>query len=125
MEGQVTISLKEYTDLIIENNSLKILLSQYQRKIESDTDNKIYSSKINAMQSIEEVNKLLDSSDEKLLEKFTDNYSWTWENISEENYSIATTKEVKELAVSLIKKRLNCRLNDLLDIERDKENENE
>lgn len=120
MEGQVTLSLKEYTDLIIENNNLKTLVSQYQRKVESDIKEEIYDVRITAIQSVEEVNKLLDSSDEELLSKFTNNYSWTWKDISEENYSIKTIKEVKEIAVSLIKKQLNCRLNDLL--EKDKEN---
>lgn len=46
MEEQIILSLKEYTDLITENNNLKTLLLQYQRKIESDIYNKIYSAKI-------------------------------------------------------------------------------
>lgn len=120
MEGQVTLSLKEYTDLVIENNNLKRLVSQYQRRIENDVDEEIYSSRINALSSIEEVKQWLDADDKKLLEKFTSGYSWSWRNISDKNFNVNTEQEVREIAVKIIKKQLDYQLQDLL--EREKEN---
>ena len=122
MEGQVTLSLKEYTDLVIENNNLKRLVSQYQRRIENEVEEQIYSSRINALSSIEEVKQWLDADDKKLLEKFTSNYSWNWQTISDRNFNVNTAQEVKEIAVVIIKKQLDCQLQDLL--EKEKENEN-
>ena len=122
MEGQVTLSLKECTDLVIENNNLKRLVSQYQRRIENDVNEEIYSSKINALSSIEEVKKWLDANNEKLLEKFTSNYSWNWRNISDKNFNVNTEQEVKEIAVKNIKKQLDYQLQDLLEKESEKEN---
>lgn len=122
MEGQVTLSLKEYTDLVIENNNLKRLVSQYQRRIENDVEEEIYSSRIQAVSSIEEVKQLLDADDKKLLEKFTSSYSWSWRNISDKNFNVNTEQEVREIAVKIIKKQLDYRLEDLLEKEREKEN---
>lgn len=114
MEGQITLSLKEYTDLVIENNNLKRLVSQYQRRIENDVNEQIYSSRINALSSIEKVKQWLDADDNKLLERFTSNSSWRWKNISEQNYGVNTEQEIKEIAVTNVKKQLDCQLQDLL-----------
>lgn len=112
MDGQVTLPLKEYVDLVIENNSLKQIIAQYNRKIEKDVQEKIYDSKINALNE-DELKTCLCKSDKELLRDFTDNYSWTWKDIAIENYSVKNENEVKEIAVSLIKKMINERLNNL------------
>ena len=122
MDGQLTLSLKEYTDLVIENNNLKRIITKYNRKIERDIEEKIYDSKINAL-DINELKTCLSKSDKELLSNFTANYSWAWRSIADDNYSIKTEDEIKEMAASLIKKMMNDRLNDLL--EKDEENENE
>lgn len=114
MENTVTLSLKDYTDLILENNNLKNLVKKYQRKVEEDVEDKIYESRIAALNSIDEVNKLLDVDADSLLSKFTNNYSWTWDNISNDNYGIVDETTVKEMAVSKIKMLLNYRLQDLM-----------
>ena len=112
MDGQVTLPLKEYVDLVIENNNLKQIIARYNRKIESDILEKIYDSKIAAL-NIDELKTCLCNNDQELLRKFTDNYSWTWKDIAVENYSVKNENEVKEMAVSLIKKMMNARLNEL------------
>lgn len=119
MEGQVTLSLKEYTDLVIENNNLKLLVKQYQRRIKNEVEDEIFESRIAAIKTKDEIQNYFDSKDDVLIGKFTNNYSWKWREISERNYGVTDEKAIKELAVSIIKEKLNYRLSDILEEEKE------
>lgn len=119
----VTLSLEEYTKLIIENHDLKGVVAGYKRKVEVDVDEELHLSYIDSIKTKAECWKWLSSSDEELLKKFSDNYSWRWESISERNYGICSTTQVKNTAVRLIKKRLNERMADVAGEEEDSKEE--
>lgn len=124
MENVVTMSLEEYTKLIIENNNLKLVISNYKREALRKVDEEIRESKINSIQTSEEVKKYLNLSDERLLNEFTSVYSWTWKSIADNCYNVFTAQEIKDMATAEIKRMLDERLKDLLDKEEEKNNEN-
>ena len=115
--NMVTLSLEEYTKLIIENHDLKGVVAGYKRKVEADVDEELHLNYIDSIKTKAECWKWLSSSDEELLKKFSDGYSWRWESISERNYGICSTAQVKNIAVMLIKRRLNERIADVTDEE--------
>lgn len=121
-ENVVTMSLDDYTKLIIENHNLKQTLLGIKKKVKRDVEETIYYVKISSINSKDEVIKLLDADENTLLSKFTENYDWTWRNISERNNDIVDAQEVKEMAIAEIKHLLHERLGDLSEFNEVKEN---
>jgi hypothetical protein len=109
----VTIDLKTYTNLIIENTNLKALVAGCHRKIKEDVREEIYSSTINSLKTTAECWDWLSKSNDKLLCKFASSSSWTWENIAHKNYDIMSVAQVKDLAASEIKKSISEKLGEL------------
>ena len=122
-ENIVTMSLDDYTKLIVENHDLKNLVSGIRRKVENEVEEKIMNGRINALNTREEVLKKMELLDTSLLCEFTTGYSYTWERISRDSYDIVSVEEVKALVASKIKYFLNERLKEIIEEEKDKENE--
>ena len=109
----VTLDLKTYTDLIIENANLKALVAGCRRKIKEDVREEIFSSSINSLKTTAECWEWLSKPNDKLLIKFASSSSWTWESIAHKNYDIISVAQVKELAASEIKKSISEKLGEL------------
>ena len=109
----VTIDLKTYTDLIIENTNLKALVAGCSRKIKEDVREEIYTSSINSLKTTAECWDWLSKPNDKLFGKFASSGSWTWENIAHKNYDIMSVAQIRELAASEIKKSISERLGEL------------
>ena len=125
-ENIVTMSLEDYTKLVIENNDLKRLIEGIREKAQSEIEEKIMNSRISNLNTKEEVKNWFDKEGYILLDKFTNGYSYTWERISKDTYGIVKIEEVKTMAVSIVKDCLNERLNEIIEDERyKKENEKE
>jgi hypothetical protein len=111
--NMVTISLEEYTKMVVELHDLKGLVAGYKRKIARCVEEEIHYSAIESIGTTTECWNLLSSSDESLLRKFTNDYSWRWESISRDNFDILTPQQTKDTAVGLIKKAISDRLQQL------------
>lgn len=114
MENQVTMSLEEYTKLVLEKQKLEIQLNSLKRRAESKIEEEIKDSLINNL-SKEETVQWLSSDPKSLLSKFGP-YSWTYTSIAND-VLILKEEEVKDMAVTLITKMLNSHLNDILEKE--------
>ena len=86
--NMVTISLEDYTKMVVELHDLKGLVAGYKRKIARCVEEEIHYSAIESIGTTTECWNLLSSSDESLLRKFTNDYSWRWESISRDNFDI-------------------------------------
>jgi hypothetical protein len=106
----VTIDLKTYTDLIIENTNLKALVAGCHRKIKEDVREEIYRSTIDSLKTTAECWEWLSKPNDKLLNKFSTGGNWAWENVAHKNYDIMSVGQIKELAASEIKKSISERL---------------
>jgi len=111
--NMVTLSLEEYTKMVIELHDLRGLVAGYRRKIKNRVQEEIHYSSIESIGSTTECWSLLSSSDDSLLSKFSSNYSWRWKDIAEENFNIMSETQVKNSAVSLIKEAISDRLKEL------------
>lgn len=109
----VTIDLKTYTDLVVENTNLKALVAGCHRKIKEDVREEIYSSAINSLKTTAECWEWLSKSNDKLLSKFASAGNWAWESVAHKNYDIMSVAQIKELAASEIKKSISERLGEL------------
>ena len=121
MEAVVTMSLDEFKDLIIENTSLKNMLSNLKRKITDRSFDEIRDSYIDNIKTSNEAIQYLDYNDDKILEKFASSYSYTWRSISNDTYNVMSEKEIKQLVVSEIKKRINAKYVELKESEKENE----
>lgn len=117
--NMVTLSLEDYTKMVIELHDLRGLVAGYRRKIKNRVQEEVRYSSIESIGTTTECWSLLSSSDDNLLSRFSNNYSWRWKDIAEENFNIMTEAQVKNLAVSLIKEAVSDRLKDLKDKEDD------
>lgn len=117
--NMVTLSLEDYTKMVIELHDLRGLVAGYRRKVKNRIQEEIRYSSIESIGTTTECWSLLSSSDDNLLSKFSNNYSWKWKDIVEENFNIMTEAQVKNLAVSLIKEAISDRLKELKDKEDD------
>lgn len=111
----VTISLKDYTELVLEKQRLEIAIESCKRKAAQKVDEEIKDGLIN-MLSKEETLNLLNSSNQMLLARFGP-ASWTYSSISRE-VLILNEQEVKDLALELIIRKLNDHLKDLIESEK-------
>ena len=111
--NMVTISLEDYTKMVVELHDLKGLVAGYKRKISRCTEEEIHYSAIESIGTTTECWNLLSNSDDTLLRKFTNDYSWRWESISRDNFDILTPQQVKDTAVGLIKRAISDRLQQL------------
>lgn len=119
-ENIVTMSLEDYTNLVVENHDLKKLVSGVRKKVESEIEEKIMAGRIDNLAIKEEIEKLLDETDWNLLTRFTTASCYTWERISRDNYDIVSVQEVEKIGVSKIKYCLNERLKEIVEDEKDK-----
>lgn len=117
IESMVTMSLKEYTDMIVQLHDLKGIVAGYKRKITEAVRKEVRENQIEAIKTATECEMKLTLSDDKLIKEFSSGYSWRWESISEDNFNILSESQVKDCAVVLIKKALAARLKDLRDEE--------
>ena len=119
MDNMVTMSLEKYTELILENNNLKNALHRYNKKLEADITEHIYTSKIENIKTKEDVELWFLKTDAAILDEFSENYDWRWRDIAETYYGTTSLKETKEKAVAIIKQLLNERLQYFIDKETD------
>ena len=105
--------------MVIELHDLRGLVAGYRRKIKNRVQEEVRYSSIESLGTTTECWSLLSSSDDNLLSRFSNNYSWRWKDIAEENFNIMTETQVKNLAVSLIKEAISDRLKDLKEKEDD------
>ena len=123
MDSVVTMSLEEYTKLVVENTTLKNKLQALKSKAIDKAFEEIHDSYIERIPTSEDAIKYMEYSVEALLGKFASTYSWTWRNIASESYGIVTEAEIKELTASEIKQRIDYRCKDLIESEKEvKEN---
>ena len=119
MDNTVTMSLEEYTKLIVENVNLKMQLNNLKKKSIDKAFEQINDSTIDRISSIEECQNALKLNLDRILKDYSSSYSWTWSGISNDSYGLFTEQEIKELVASEIKKRINEKCNELIDKEKD------
>lgn len=117
MDNTVTMSLEEYTAIIKENILLKNKIEGLKRNAYRSIDEHIHDGSIRSLSKAEAL-AWLDKKDNELLDKFSSNYTWTWENIANDCL-VMSVEEIKSCVVDRIKSQINCRLNDLIEIEKD------
>ena len=108
MENTVTMSLEEYTKLVVENTMLKNKIEGLKLQAEKNVVERIREHLIDNLNK-EETLKFLDASDKVLLNKFSEDYSWTWDSIARQSL-VMSPEEVRNCAVFQIKKMLNAHL---------------
>ena len=123
MDNMVTMSLEEYTNLVIENTNLKLKLDGLKKKSIDKSFDEIKDSTIDRIPTIEDCQKALNLNLEKLLDIYASSYSWTWRSIANDSYGLFNEQEIKELVGGEIKKRIDEKCKNLIDIEKDN-NEN-
>ena len=121
MDNVVTMSLEEYTKLVVENTNLKMQLSNLKKKSIDRAFDEIKDSTIDRIQSIEECKKALKLSLNSILSNYSSSYSWTWRSIANDSYGLFTEQEIEELVASEIKKRIDEKCKELIAKENDKE----
>ena len=112
-KGMVTMTLQEYTDLIIQIHDLKNIVAGYKLRITKAVKEEIREDQINSIETATECELKLSLSDDTLLKEFSSDYSWRWESISQDNFGILSPDQVKNCAVTTIKRILSSRLKDL------------
>lgn len=123
MENIVTMSLEEYTKLVIENTNLKFKLDSLKKKSVDKAFEEIKDSTIDRISSIEECQNALKLSLDSILNNYASSYSWTWRGIANDSYGLFTEQEIKELVACEIKKRIDEKCKELIDVEKDKAGE--
>lgn len=118
MDNVVTMSLEEYTKLVIENTNLKFKLDSLKKKTIDQAFSEITDSVINRIPTIEDAQTALGLSLDRLLSNYASAYSWTWRNIANDSYGLFCEQEIKELVASEIRKRIDDRCKDLMDEEK-------
>lgn len=121
MEAVVTMSLEEFKNLIIENTSLKNMLSNFKKRITEKAFDEIRDSYIDNIKTSNEALEYLKYDNSKILEKFASGYSYTWRSISNDTYNIMSENEIKLLVVSEIKKRIDAKYVELKESEKENE----
>lgn len=117
MDNTVTMSLEEYTAIIKENILLKNKIEGLKRNAYRNIDEHIHDGSISTLNK-EQALAWLDRSAKDLLDKFSSNYSWTWESIANDCL-VMSVEEIKTCVVERIKSQINSRLNDLISEEQD------
>ena len=125
MDNVVTMSLEEYTKLVVENTNLKMQLSNLKKKSIDRAFEEIKDSTIDRLPTIEACQKALSLNLDSILSNYGSSYSWTWRGIANDSYGLFTEQEIKELVAGEIKKRIDEKCKELIDIEKDKNEEKE
>lgn len=125
MENVVTMSLEEYTKIVVENTNLKVQLSNLKKKSIDKAFEEIKDSTIDRLSTIDVCQKALNLSLENILSNYASSYSWTWRGIANDSYGLFSEQEIKELVASEIRKRINEKCKELIEIEKDKNEEKE
>lgn len=123
MENMVTMSLEEYTKLVVENTNLKFKLDSLKKKSVDKAFEEIKDSAIDRISSIEDCQNALKLSLDSILNNYASSYSWTWRGIVNDSYGLFTEQEIKELVAGEIKKRIDEKCKELIDIEKDEKGE--
>ena len=110
-QNQVTMSLEEYTNIILEKQKLELKLKALQIKAERKIEEEVKDGLINNL-SKEDTIKWLNENPKKLLSQFGP-YSWAFTSIAND-ILIFSEQELKDAAVAVILKMLNSHLNDIL-----------
>lgn len=118
MENMVTLSLEDYTKLIIELENAKRTLATYKKNILKGVRELINDSKIYDQNNKDELFKDLSLDEEGLLRKYTSNYSWRYSSIAEENSYIMSVEEVKYSCAEIIRQMINEKIKDIIDSEK-------
>lgn len=113
MDNVVTMSLEEYTKLVIENANLKSTLNGLKNKAIHSAYDEIKTDYIEKINSIETAENALQLPLNKLLSEYTSGYSWKWHNIADESYGILNANEIKELVASEIRKLIKEKYSEL------------
>lgn len=114
MENQVTMSLEEYTKIILEKQKLELQLKALSKKAERKIEEEVKDSLINNLNK-EDTIKWLNEEPKKIVSQFCP-YSWTFTSIAND-VLIFNEQELKDMAVTVISKMLNSHLNDILERE--------
>lgn len=109
MENQVTLSLEEYKELLIENVTLKAKMEALKVKAYKKLEDEIEENLIRNLSKEETINWLNQSKD-KVLSKFGP-YNWAYTSIAAD-LCVIDEKELKEMAAVLITRMLDSHLRD-------------
>lgn len=123
MDSVVTMSLEEYTKLVVENTNLKMQLASLKKKSIDKAFEEIKDSAIDSIPTIDACQKALLASIETLLSNYASSYSWTWRSIAEDSYGLFSEQELKQLVAGEIKKRIDYKCKELIEKE-EEETEN-
>lgn len=119
MDSVVTMSLEEYTKLVVENTNLKMQLAGLKKKSIDKAFDEIKDSAIDRIPTIDICQKALSASVDTLLGNYASSYSWTWRNIAEDSYGLFSEQEIKELVAGEIRKRLDYKCKELIEKEKE------
>lgn len=123
MDNVVTMSLDEYTKLVVENTNLKFKLDSLKKKTVDKAFEEIKDSTIDRIATSEDAQKALALPLDRLLANYASSYSWTWRGIANDSYGLFCEQEVKELVAGEIRKRIDDKCKDLIGEEKEKEGE--
>lgn len=121
MDNVVTMSLEEYTKLVVENTNLKMQLAGLKKKSIDKAFEEIKDSAIDRIPTIDVCQKALSAGVDTLLGNYASSYSWTWRSIANDSYGLFNEQEIKELVAGEIKKRIDCKCKELIEKEKEKE----
>lgn len=119
MDNVVTMSLEEYTKLVIENTNLKSKLANLKKKSLDKAFEEIKDSTIDKIQTSDDCLDALSYDLDKLLSIYASSYSWTWRLIAEDSYGLFSEQEIKELVAGEIKKRIDYKCKELVEDEKE------
>lgn len=123
MDNVVTMSLDEYTKLVVENTNLKFKLDSLKKKSIDKAFGEIKDSTIDRISTSDECQQALSLSLDRLLSNYASSYSWTWRGIANDSYGLFCEQEIKELVAGEIRKRINDKCKDLMAEEKEKAGE--
>lgn len=119
MDSVVTMSLEEYTKIVVENTNLKMQLAGLKKKSIDKAFLEIKDSAIDRIPTIDVCQKVLSAGVDTLLGNYASSYSWTWRSIAEDSYGLFSEQEIKELVAGEIKKRIDYKCKELIEKEKE------
>lgn len=119
MDSVVTMSLEEYTKIVVENTNLKMQLAGLKKKSVDKAFEEIKDSAIDRIPTIDDCQKMLSAGMDTLLGNYASSYSWTWRSIAEDSYGLFSEQEIKELVAGEIKKRIDYKCKELIEKEKE------
>lgn len=114
MENQVTMSLEEYTEIILEKQRLELKLKALIKEAERKIEEVVMDSLINDLDK-EDTEKWLKEDPKKLLAQFGPS-TWRLTSIASDTLVFNET-EIRDMTVTIILEMLNSHLNDILERE--------